>query len=64
MTPPGENIVRKTYAIYNDTPSTPRKTILILHDADVIAMIRATQERASAVPHVQRIYRQFRQRLQ
>lgn len=62
--PPGENIIRKTYSIFNDTPSTPRKVILILHDSDVIGMIRAKQEGASPVTFVQRHYRMFRKRIQ
>ncbi len=30
----GENIILKTYSVYNDTPSMPRKTILVVTDAD------------------------------
>lgn len=61
---PGENIVRKTYSIHNDTPSVPRKTIIILCDDDLRTMIRMKQEGKAAVRHVQELYRDFRKRVQ
>lgn len=62
--PPGENIVRKTYAVYNDTPGEPRKTIIVLSDADLVAMIRDKQEGGFPTRNVQSLYRAFRQRVQ
>lgn len=61
---PGENIVRKTYAVYNNTPSMPRKTIVILTDDDLTAMIRIKQEAQTPVSWLQDLYRQFRIRVQ
>jgi hypothetical protein len=62
--PPGDNIMRKTYSVYNDTPSVPRKIILILSDDDLKAMIRLKQGGKSAVKYVQNIYKQFHTRVQ
>ena len=63
---PSENVVRKTYAIYNDTPSTPRKTILVLVDADLAVMLRNKDSGQTPTPtqYVQRRYREFRTRVQ
>ena len=61
---PGDNIVRKTYSIFNDTPSIPRKTILVLADDDLVAMIRLKQEGKSAVKYLQSHYQDFRKRIQ
>lgn len=58
--PPGENLIRKTYAVYNNTPGMPRKTILILTDDDLTAMIRMRQEAQNPVRWLQDHYRQFR----
>jgi len=59
---PGHNVIRKTYAVYNDTPSLPRKIILILTDDDLAAMLRNRDTRQSPTPtqYVQRKYRDFR----
>ncbi len=62
--PPGDNIMRKTYSIYNDTPSVPRKIILILSDDDFKAMIRLKQEGKGAVKYMQNLYKHFRTRVQ
>lgn len=63
---PKDNIVRKTYSVYNDTPSMPRKTILILTDDDLAAMLRNRDsgQEPAATKHVQRKYRDFRTRCQ
>jgi hypothetical protein len=61
---PGDNIIRKTYSIFNDTPSLPRKIILILSDEDLKLMIRLKQENKSPSKHIQNIYKQFRMRVQ
>jgi hypothetical protein len=62
--PPADNIIRKTYSIFNDTPSLPRKIILILSDEDLKSMIRLKQENKRPSKHVQNIYKQFRMRVQ
>lgn len=62
--PPGENIVRKTYTVYNDTPGEPRKTIIVLSDENLVAMIREKQESKLPAKYVQSLYRTFRQRIQ
>lgn len=61
---PGKNIILKTYSVYNDTPSVPRKTILFVTDDDLIAMIRARQEGKQPVSRLQQIYREFRMKVQ
>ncbi len=61
---PGDNIIRKTYAIFNDTPSEPRKMILILSDNDIKSMIHLRQTNKNPATHVQNIYRQFCTRVQ
>jgi hypothetical protein len=63
---PSENIIRKTYTIYSDTPSTPRKTILILEDTDLLAMLRNKDSGQAPTPtqYVQKSYREFRTRVQ
>jgi len=63
---PSENVIRKTYTIYNDTPNTPRKTILILEDADLATMLRNKDTGQSPTPtqYIQRKYRDFRTRVQ
>lgn len=62
--PPGENITRKTYTVFNDTPGEPRKTIIILSDDDLVAMIRDKRNGGFPTKYVQRLYRAFRQRVQ
>lgn len=62
--PAGENVTRKTYAVFNDTPSMPRKTILIVTDEDLIAMIRLKQAGREPMKHLRNIYRRFRNRVQ
>ncbi len=58
-TDPGENVILKTRSIHNDTPSVPRKVILILTDSDLTAMIRIRQEEGDPSKYVQTKYRQF-----
>lgn len=60
----GENIVRKTYAIYNDTPSLPRRMVLIVTDSDLDSMIRLRQDGKSPVKYIQGLYQSFRKRVQ
>lgn len=64
--PPTDNVIRKTYSIYSDTPSTPRKTILILDDDDLAIMLRNRDSGQDPTPtqYVQRKYRDFRTRVQ
>jgi len=61
---PKDNIIRKTYAIFNDTPGDTRKVVLILSDSDLVAMIREKQEDRLPAKYVQNVYRTFRQRVQ
>ncbi len=61
---PGQNIIQKTYAVFNDTPGNPRKVILIISDADVTEMIRLKQAGREPVKIMQRIYRKFRTSVQ
>jgi hypothetical protein len=63
-TRPGDNIIRKTYSVFNDTPGIPRKTVLILSDEDLISMIRLKQGGNSPVKYVQRHYQEFHKRIQ
>jgi hypothetical protein len=64
--PPEDNIIRKIYTIYNDTPSTPRKIILVLSDDDLAVMLRNKDAGQSPTPtqYIQRKYREFRTRVQ
>jgi len=62
--PADKNVILKTYSIYNDTPSMPRKTILIVSDDDLTEMIRLKQEGKSPVTKLQKIYRSFKLGLQ
>lgn len=62
--PPGQNIVLKTYSVFNDTPSVPRKIILIVTDADLVTMIRLRQEGKAPVVVLKQLYRTFKLRVQ
>jgi hypothetical protein len=62
--PPSESVVRKLYSVYNDTPGDPRKVILVLTDDDLRTMIRGVVAGEPATPHVQRLYRRFRGKIQ
>jgi hypothetical protein len=55
----GENVIKKTYSVYNDTPSMPRKTILFVTDADLTEMIQLKQSGKPPGSHLQKIYRLF-----
>jgi hypothetical protein len=63
---PLENIIRKTYSVFSDTPSVPRKTIIILSDEDLSTMLWNRDAGQSPTPTqcIQRIYREFRTRVQ
>jgi len=61
---PEENIIRKQYAVYNNTPSMPRKVILILSDDDLLELIRAKQQGQYPAKLIQQRYRVFRERAQ
>jgi hypothetical protein len=63
-TAPGENILRKTYSTYNNTPSIPRKTILILTDNDLCAMIHLKQSGQAPGKYVRQVYVTFRKKVQ
>ncbi len=63
---PSGNIIRKTYSVFSDTPSIPRKTIIILSDEDLSTMLRNRDAGQSPTPTqcIQRVYREFRTRVQ
>jgi hypothetical protein len=63
---PKDNVIRKIYAVYNDTPSTPRKIILVLSDNDLAVMLRNKDTGQSPTPnqYIQRKYREFRTKVQ
>lgn len=61
---PGQNIILKTYSVHNDTPSMPRKTILIVTDEDLIAMIRLKKQGKAPASQLQDIYRKFMLKVQ
>lgn len=61
---PTENIIRKTYTVFSDTPSMPRKTIIILSDEDLTTLVRQRQVGQNPVRVIQALYRAFRTRVQ
>ncbi len=63
---PKDNILRKTYSVYNDTASLPRKTIMTLTDDDLATMLRNrdTGQNPTPTQYVQRKYRDFHTRCQ
>ena len=63
---PSGNIMRKTYSVFSDTPSIPRKTIIVLSDEDLSTMLRNRDAGQSPTPTrcIQRKYREFRTRVQ
>jgi hypothetical protein len=63
-TKPSENIIRKLFAVFNDTPSMPRKVIIVLCDEDLTTLVRHRQEGKNPAHVVQRLYREFRTRVQ
>lgn len=52
------------YAVYNNTPSVPRKVILVLSDADLIELIHVKQHGQLPTKVVQQRYRSFIERAQ
>lgn len=62
--PPADAVVRKLYSVYSDSPTLPRKVILVVSDADLRSMIEDRVEGRSATAHVQGLYRSFRSRVQ
>jgi hypothetical protein len=63
-TKPSENIIRKLFAVFNDTPSMPRKVIIVLCDEDLTTLVRHRQEGKNPARVVQGLYREFRTRVQ
>jgi hypothetical protein len=61
---PTDAVRRKAYSIYNDSPTVPRKIILVLSDVDLRDMIVDRVEGRSPTPAVQRLYRLFRTSVQ
>ncbi len=61
-TEPQEAIQRKINSVYND--SSPRKIILVLSDKDIHQMLDQKCKGLDPMRHIQRLYREFRQRVQ
>jgi hypothetical protein len=59
---PSENVIKKTYSVYND--SYPKKVILILTDEDFCIMLDMKCKRNEPMRHIQKLYRNFRQTVQ
>jgi hypothetical protein len=59
---PSENVIKKTYSVYND--SHPKKVILILTDEDFYVMLDMKCKRNEPMRHIQKLYRSFRQTVQ
>lgn len=62
--PTDNNIIQKTYSVFNDTPSNPRKTIIIITDENLKTMIRSKQSNEFPYKEVQTLYRRFRTKIQ
>lgn len=60
----GYNITLKTYSVYNDTPGSIRKTILVLSDEDLKIMLHLKQRSHNPTQHIQKMYRKFITQLQ
>ena len=63
---PTDNIIRKTYTVFNDSQGQSRKIILILNDKDLADMLRNKDSGQNRTPsqYVQQIYRTFRTKCQ
>lgn len=59
---PGDNVIRKQIAIFND--SHPRKVLLILSDEDMIELINIRMQDSSPIAWLQKRYRKFRTSVQ
>lgn len=59
---PTENVIKKTYSVYND--SHPKKVILILTDEDFCVMLDMKCKKNDPMRHIQKLYRHFRQTVQ
>lgn len=62
--PASESMIRKTYAIFNDTPDPVRKTILIITDGDLVEMIKLKQGGQNPAERLRDIYKEFRWAIQ
>jgi hypothetical protein len=62
--PASDAVQRKIYSVYNDTPVPPRKVILVLSDADLVAMIDMRVPGGSPGVLTQRLYRDLRSKVQ
>jgi len=61
---PGDNIILKTYSVFNDTPDTPKKMVLVATDEDLIHMIHLKQRGEEPMTRLRDIYVRFRQKVQ
>lgn len=63
-THPGENILLKTYSVFNKTIGDLKKVILILTDEDLTKMIGDKQSGRDPVDHLRSIYVRFMEAIQ
>lgn len=57
--PPTPDLMKKTFAVWNDS-GTEKKVILIIHDAQLIEMLKIRAEDKSPTKWMQSHYRAFR----
>lgn len=62
--PPKEAQMLKCFSIFNDSGSTIRKVIIILHDGDIGKMLQMKESGNNPTKHVQQKYRDFKVRCQ
>lgn len=61
---PGQNILLKTYSVFNKSTGDPKKVILILTDDDLIEMIEDKRTGKDPVDHLRSIYVRFMEAIQ
>ena len=54
----------KAYSVYNDTPTVPKKMILVVTDEDLIYMIRQKQAGNEPMRRLRELYVRFRLKVQ
>lgn len=62
--PPKEAQILKCFSIFNDSGSTTRKVIIILHDEDIKQMLRMRESGNNPTKYVQQKYREFKVKCQ
>jgi hypothetical protein len=61
-----DNVLRKCFSVYNDSPSGSKKVVLAINDEDLCAMLQSRDASGTIGPtrYVQQKYREFIQRCQ